>query len=51
MELDLHAPIRHHRMVFEQFYQKMNMRDHLEEQGVDGRMVSECILGRLAEGV
>jgi hypothetical protein len=23
----------------------------LEDQGVDGRMGSECILGRLAEGV
>jgi hypothetical protein len=26
-------------------------RDHLEDQGVDGRMGSECILGRLAWGV
>jgi hypothetical protein len=26
-------------------------RDHLEGQGVDGRMGSECILGRLAGGV
>jgi hypothetical protein len=26
-------------------------RDHLEDQGVDGRMGSEWILGRLAEGV
>jgi hypothetical protein len=25
-------------------------RDHLEDPGVDGRIVSECILGRLAEG-
>jgi hypothetical protein len=26
-------------------------RDHLGEQGVDGRMGSECILGTLAGGV
>jgi hypothetical protein len=26
-------------------------KDHLEDQGVDGRMGSECILGRLAGGV
>jgi hypothetical protein len=26
-------------------------RDHLEDQGVDGRMGSELILGRLAWGV
>jgi hypothetical protein len=26
-------------------------RDHLEDQGVDGRMGSERILGRLAGGV
>jgi hypothetical protein len=26
-------------------------RDHLEDQGVDGRMGSECILWRLAGGV
>jgi len=26
-------------------------RDHLEDQGVDGRMGSEWILGRLAGGV
>jgi hypothetical protein len=25
-------------------------RDHLEDQGIDGRMRSECILGRLAGG-
>jgi hypothetical protein len=26
-------------------------RDHLEDQGVNGRMGSECILGRLAGGL
>jgi hypothetical protein len=26
-------------------------RDHLEDQGVDGKMVSEWILGRLAWGM
>jgi hypothetical protein len=26
-------------------------RDHSEDQGVDMRLGSECILGRLAEGV
>jgi hypothetical protein len=25
--------------------------DHLEDQGIDGRMGSECILGRFAWGV
>jgi hypothetical protein len=26
-------------------------RDHLDDQGVDGRMGSQCILGRMAGGV
>jgi hypothetical protein len=30
---------------------KPEERDHLEDQGVDGRMGSEWILGRLAGGV
>jgi hypothetical protein len=30
---------------------KPEERDHLEYQGVDGRMGSELILGRLAGGV
>jgi hypothetical protein len=33
------------------WWQSQKERDHLEEQGVGGRMGSEWILGRLAGGV
>jgi hypothetical protein len=33
------------------WWESQNERDHLEDQGVDGRMGSEWILGRLAGGV
>jgi hypothetical protein len=32
------------------WWESQKERDHLEDQGVDGRMVSEWILGRFAEG-
>jgi hypothetical protein len=33
------------------WWKSLGERDHLEDQGVDGRMGSEWILGRLAGGV
>jgi hypothetical protein len=33
------------------WWESQKERDHLEDQGIDGRMVSECILGRLSGGV
>jgi hypothetical protein len=33
------------------WWESQKERDHLEDQGVDGRMGSEWILGRLAGGV
>jgi hypothetical protein len=40
------------RVKFRGFWWKSpKERDHSEDQGVDRRMGSECILGRLAEGV
>jgi hypothetical protein len=32
-------------------WESQKERDHLKDQGIDGRMGSEWILGRLAEGV
>jgi hypothetical protein len=32
------------------WWENLEERDHSEDQGVDGRMRSECILGRLATG-
>jgi hypothetical protein len=39
------------RNVYRVFMGKPEERDHLKDQGVDGRMGSEWILGRLAGGV
>jgi hypothetical protein len=33
------------------WWESQKERDHLEDEGIDGRMVSEWILGRLAGGV
>jgi hypothetical protein len=33
------------------WWESQRERDHLEDQGVDGRMESEWMLGRLAGGV
>jgi hypothetical protein len=33
------------------WWESPNERDHLEDQGIDGRMGSEWILGRLAGGM
>jgi hypothetical protein len=33
------------------WWKSLSERDHLEDQGVDGRMGSEWIFGRLARGV
>jgi hypothetical protein len=38
------------RKVFKVLVESPKERDHLEDQGVGGRMGSECILGRLAWG-
>jgi hypothetical protein len=38
------------RNVYRVLMGKPEGRDHLEDQGVDGRMESELILGRLARG-
>jgi hypothetical protein len=32
-------------------WESQKERDHLDDQGLDGRMVSEWILGRMAMGV
>jgi hypothetical protein len=39
------------RKVYRVLVGKPKERDHLENQGVDGRMGSEWILGRMAGGV
>jgi hypothetical protein len=39
------------RNVYRVLLGKPKERDHLEGQGIDGRMGSEWILGRLAGGV
>jgi hypothetical protein len=39
------------RMCIEFRWESQKERDHLEDQGIDGRMGSEWILGRLAGGV
>jgi hypothetical protein len=38
------------RNVYRVLWESQKERDHLEDQGVDGRMGSEWILGRLAGG-
>jgi hypothetical protein len=35
-------------MLYEVLWESPNERDHLEDRGIDGRMGSDCILGRLA---
>jgi hypothetical protein len=43
---------RERREKFERFWwESLKERDHSEDQGIDGRMGSEWILGRLAGGV
>jgi hypothetical protein len=37
--------------VYRVWWESQKERDHLEDQGVDGRMGSEWILGRLAGGI
>jgi hypothetical protein len=39
------------RNVYRVLVESLEKRDHLEDQGVDGRIGSEWILGRLAGGV
>jgi hypothetical protein len=39
------------RNVYRVLMESQKERDHLEDQGVDGRMRSEWIFGRLAGGV
>jgi hypothetical protein len=39
------------RNVYRVLMESQTERDHLEDKGIDGRMGSEWILGRLAEGV
>jgi hypothetical protein len=39
------------RKMFRVLVGKPEGKNHLEDQGVDGRMGSKCILGRLAGGV
>jgi hypothetical protein len=45
------ARIGEGRNVYRLLMENQKKRDHLEDQGVDGRMRSEWILGRLAGGV
>jgi hypothetical protein len=52
MRLEEHeARVGEERNVYKFLVLKSEGRDHLEDRGVDGRMRSEWILGRLAGGV
>jgi hypothetical protein len=45
------AHIGEERNVYKVLMGKPDRKNHLEDQGIDGRMGSEWILGRLARGV